>query len=45
MFSKTTHAAYIKLPVKLLAILYDAKSVVCEGSEKSLSLESYGLFY
>ena len=23
---------------------YDAKSVICGGSEKSLSLESYGLF-
>ena len=42
MFSETTLPTFKNFPSNFLP--YNAKSVICEGSEKSLSLESYGLF-
>ena len=42
MFSKTTQPTIKNFPSDYLP--YDAKSVVCGVSTKSLSLKSYGLF-
>ena len=42
MFFKTAQPILKKLPSNYSP--YDAKSVVCGGSEISLSLKSYGLF-
>ena len=42
MFSRITQPTLKNFPSNYLP--YDAKSVICGGSEKSLPLESYGLF-
>ena len=42
MFSKITQPTLKNFPSNYSP--YDAKSVICGGREKSLSLESYGLF-
>ena len=42
MFSKTTQPTLKNFPLNYSP--YDAKSVICGGSEKYLSLKSYGLF-
>ena len=42
MFSKTTQPTFKNFPSSYSP--YNVKSVICEGSEKSLSFKSYGLF-